>query len=405
MPLAASKRTRTQTRRTGTGATSKAARLHHAIARNIRLAINDQAIKVGDQLPTEVQLSAQYGVSRSTVRLALKELEDAGLITRTRSRGTFLTRRMPAKRTKQRTSLSSASSRTIGVVLRFSAETDALQTGILLGVEHAAQSRGYNIAFARTDDGDEQKEANAIEKLLNMDVAGIVIMPISERAWTPGVQSIVDRKTPLVLVDRYLSGLNTSYVTSDNFAGGYRATEHLIILGYTTFTFAVHYPTEDMPVTTTVRDRYRSFCAALEHYGLEELIQPPVYVNTNQQDAVAQLVDAAVGKNFAHPTAIVAANDGLAIKIINAAADMGKHPPEHFAIVGYDDLPMAKHVSTPLTTVLQPRYDQGFQAGHLLLDKVEGFPVRKDKIVLPVSLVVRESCGARQLVHQQRAGT
>jgi DNA-binding LacI/PurR family transcriptional regulator len=51
--------------------------------------------------------------------------------------------------------------------------------------------------------------------------------------------------------------------------------------------------------------------------------------------------------------------------------------------------------------VTQPRYDIGFRAGHLLIDKIEGNPIRNDKLSLMVSLVVRESCGAHRLVRQR----
>lgn len=395
----------TPSRGTRTQAAATAIRLHQHVAQQLKLAIKSGAIKVGDQLPTEVQLSAQYGVSRSTIRLALKDLEEKGLITRTRSRGTFLARSSPAKGKRAAPLARASNGQAIGVILRFAAETDALQTGILLGVEHAAQSRGYNVLFARSDDGDEQKEASAINKLLDMDVSGLIVMPISERAWTPGAQSIVDRQVPLVLVDRYLSRLNTAYVTSDNYAGGYRAAEHLILLGYSNLRFAVHYPIVDAPVTTSVRDRYLGYCQALDHYGLSDHIQPATHVNTSSADSVADLI--APPRTYAlsapMPTAIVAANDYTAIKIVKAAADMGRRAPEDFALVGFDDLPIAEDITPPLTTVLQARYDQGFQAGHLLLDKIQGFAVRNDKIVLPVSLVVRETCGAHALVGRARA--
>lgn len=385
--------------------TARPVRLHEHVARQIRRAIDAEAIKVGDQLPTEMQLSEQYGVSRSTVRLALKELEETGLITRTRSRGTFLARRKPAKGKRAVPFARAADGQAIGVILRFAAETDALQTGILLGVEHAAQSRGYNVLFARSDDGNEQNEAKAIDKLLDMNVSGLVVMPISERAWTPGMQSIVDHQVPLVLVDRYLSRLNTAYVTSDNYAGGYRAAEHLILLGYSNLRFAVHYPIIDAPVTTSVRDRYLGYRRALEHYGLNDHVQPPMHVDTNSAQSVGDLIESSRTYSLSSslPTAIIAANDHTAIKIVKAAADVGRRAPQDFAIVGFDDLPIARDITPPLTTVLQARYDQGFQAGHLLLDKIQGFAVRNDKIVLPVSLVVRETCGAHALVGRARA--
>ena len=55
----------------------------------------------------------------------------------------------------------------------------------------------------------------------------------------------------------------------------------------------------------------------------------------------------------------------------------------------------------PLTTVTQQRVEMGFKAAHLLIDKIEGRTVLNDKIVLPVTLMVRESCGAHQLIRER----
>ena len=216
-----------------------AMRLHEQIETQLRQSIADGRLAAGEQLPTENELSRRFKVSRSTIRQALKGLEKSGLILRIRGRGTFITGNHAADTShgvllKSIADLSSApvSAPPISVVLRFSAESDALQTGILLGVEHAAKSRGYNILFARTDESDEASEYNAIQQLFRIGVCGMVVMPISNYTTTAGVKMLLERNVPLVLVDRYLTDLDTSYVTSDNFTGAYRATEHLIILGY-----------------------------------------------------------------------------------------------------------------------------------------------------------------------------
>ena len=390
-----------------------AMRLHEQIESQIRQSIADGRISAGEQLPTETELSRRFKVSRSTIRQALKALEMAHLIMRIRGRGTFvqgsnaagvtgisganagvLVRSMPGG------SGALSTMPPIGVVLRFTAESDALQTGILLGVEHAAKSRGYTIMFARTDEGDETSEDNAISQLLKIGVCGLVVMPISNRASTSGVKKIIDRNVPLVLVDRYLSDLDTSYVTSDNYAGAYRATEHLILLGYQSFTF-VHQPGGPaVLVTTSIRDRYQGFCQALRDYGLSDRVRPPASLDSDAPETLHQLIGAS-RPAAALPHAIVAVADYQAIAVMRAAATLGLKPPDDFALVGYDDVPIASQLPVPLTTVIQPRYDQGFQAGHLLLDKIQGHPVRNDKLVLTTTLVVRESCGAHRVVRSR----
>jgi len=379
-------------------------RLHEQIETQLRQSIADGRLGAGEQLPTENELSRRFKVSRSTIRHALKGLEKGGLILRIRGRGTFVTGdhaadTSPGVLLKSITNLSSApvSAPPIGVVLRFSAESDALQTGILLGVEHAAKSRGHNILFARTDESDEASEYNAIQQLFRIGVCGMVVMPISNYTTTAGVKMLLERNVPLVLVDRYLIDLDTSYVTSDNFTGAYRATEHLIILGYRQFAFVHHAGGARVLTTTSVRDRYAGFCRALQDYGLSEQIQPAFSFDEADARALEQILTLRAAADPL-PPAVVAVSDHVALSILRAASAAGLKPPDDFALVGYDDLPMVSHMPVPLTTVAQPRYEQGFQAGHLLLDKVQGHPVRNDKLLLTTTLVVRESCGAHRIV-------
>ena len=381
-------------------------KLHRQIESRIRQHIEEKHLVSGSQLPTEAELCRQFKVSRSTVRNALKRLEEIGLITRTRGRGTFLTDVTKAiavhdepvaqngrriSRTRQRN--------TIGVVLSFASEVDVMQMSILLGIEHAVKSRGYNLLFARTDEYDEAGEARAIDDIFDHGVRGLIALPIANHATTRGVRMLVDRKLPVVLVDRYLTGLDTGYVASNNLNGAYLATQHLILLGYTCFEFILpavaHGGTAaDQLATTSIRDRFLGFCQALRDYGRADCIHGPLLIDVNDLEQVRALLKRGLGD--AGPVALFALHDLIAIPLINTAAQVGLKPPIDFAIVGFDDLPFARHLPVPLTTVAQPRYDIGFRAGHLLIDKIEDHPIRSDNLSLPVSLVVRESCGAHE---------
>jgi DNA-binding LacI/PurR family transcriptional regulator len=358
----------------------------------IRTAIEAQTLQAGDQLPTEAELCKLFRVSRSTIRQAIGRLEQDGLVTRIRGKGTFL--RPPAPHSPA--SAHATSKKIIGLIA--CRKDDTLQMEILLGLERAAKSRDYSIIFSCSGDSPEG-EQQEIERMMQHGVQGMVVMPVSNCATTPGVQRLVEKDVPLVLVDRYLTDLPTDYVTSDNYAGAYRATEHLIILGYRRMAFVCS--GEGTLSTASVAMRYKGYCGALDAYGLHDLIQPERKINVDDELAVAELLlalgDAASGSL---PPAIVAAHDALAMSFMRTAAQLGLHAPVAYAIVGFDDLPVARQVSVPLTTVIQQRFEMGFQAGHMLMDKIEGRVSSGGKRELPVSLVVRESCGAHRLVHE-----
>jgi LacI family transcriptional regulator len=103
---------------------------------------------------------------------------------------------------------------------------------------------------------------------------------------------------------------------------------------------------------------------------------------------VASLLDA--GQNL--PRAILCANDQTALGVIHALAQRGIRVPHDVAITGFDDVPVARHLHPPLTTIRQPMQELGARAFEVLYSRIGGADTKPD-IVLPVELVVRESCG------------
>ncbi|MCL5999198.1 MAG: substrate-binding domain-containing protein, partial [Chloroflexi bacterium] len=365
--------------------------------------IEREGLQPGARLPTEAELCQRFHVSRSTIRQSLNRLEMAGLITRARGKGTFVRQvDEPAVHVQPlaveppqqvRPQPVHRPHKVVGLV--FCARSDTLQMNILLGVERAAKSRGYAIMFGYSGE-DARTEEQEIERLCRVGADGVIVMPVSNVAMTPGVKMLSEHNIPLVLVDRYLNGLETSYVVSDGFDGMYRVTEHLIILGYENFVFITS--GRELLSTTSVLDRYRGYCKALEDYCLGHQVRPPLPVNLHDKETVRQFLTGTPSTISARPVAIVAVHDAVAINLMKTALGIGLTPPDNFAIVGFDDLPVASHLPVPLTTVAQPRYDMGFKSGHLLIDKIEGRVSGTEKLVLPVSLVVRESCGAHHIV-------
>ncbi len=130
-------------------------------------------------------------------------------------------------------------------------------------------------------------------------------------------------------------------------------------------------------------------------------IQSPVAVDLTDRESIRNLLTHSSRASRRAP-AVVAVHDYVALEFMNTATKSGLKAPDDYGIIGFDDLPIASHLSVPLTTVVQPRYDIGFRAGHLLMDKLMGSPIRNDKLSLLVSLVVRESCGAHQIVRYRR---
>jgi GntR family transcriptional regulator, arabinose operon transcriptional repressor len=353
--------------------------------------ILEGSLPAGARLPTELELAAEHQISRGTVRQAMSALVNEGLLERVRGRGTFVRPLLPISSPMLRTA-----DRRIGLLLAHSSGSQ-LDLDILIGVEHAAKSRGYQVSFAYAEESLEELDRD-INRLRADNIAGMIIFPVSDATYDESIWRLAADRVPFVLVDRYFPDLDSDYVVADNHGGGYRATEHLLILGHRRVGFV--YSSTGSMLTTSVRDRWQGYRRALLEYGQiydEQLVfQWPARSNTDSIDVSDHLLLRENG-----PTAIFAVNDAIALELLQAAQRVGRRVPEDLALVGFDDLSFAAHLSPPLTTVAQPRMDLGLRAGHLLINRIEGQGNLPRHIDLPTSLIVRESCGARLRVRRQ----
>jgi DNA-binding LacI/PurR family transcriptional regulator len=356
--------------------------LHQRLFDDLRTQILDGTLAPGSQLPPELVLVEQHGMSRGTVRQAMNALVAAGLIERVQGRGTFVRQRVAAAQ--------SAAERRIGVVLPYLRDEQAVN--ILVGIEAAAKARGYQVSFAHSDERADQQSTDVM-RLRADRVAGIIVYPVSNQQYDAAIWRLHADQVPLVLIDRYYPDLPTDVVAVQNTDGAYRATEHLIILGYRKIGF-VHTAFASFD-TTSVRDRYAGYRQAMDDYGLPI---DPAWIVQREQSYNSREVEWYRTRFFTRPNrpeAVIAVNDNEAIGLLKAAAECGLPVPEAFAVVGFDNLALGRHVQPALTTVSQPSMELGLRAGHLLVDRIEGYrgPIRH--VALPVSLVVRDSCGAR----------
>jgi DNA-binding LacI/PurR family transcriptional regulator len=359
--------------------------LYAQLASQLREQIHRGELPLGSKLPTEIELARRYSISRGTARQAMAILTHKGLVKRVAGKGTFVRRRNEEPVRK-----------CIGLVIPHA--QDSLSMEILVGAESVAKSRGYSILFCYTDD-DLATENQDIERLRNEHVGGLIICPVSNLNRDDAVWQLHQENFPFVLVDRYFPGLDADYVVVDNAGGAYAATAHLAGLGYRSIGFA---STSGMETTST-RDRFQGYRRALEDKGLpyrDEWVCACTLASLNEEEGQEFIREC--WQSHERPQAYFAVNDLTAMRMMRAAAAVGLSLPRELALVGFDDIDAAARLSFPLTTVAQPRREIGVQAAGLLLDRLEGTRTGPTRIVLPVSLVVRESCGAGLAAGERR---
>jgi LacI family transcriptional regulator len=251
---------------------------------------------------------------------------------------------------------------------------------LVRGVEDAASSRGYRIVLCNTD-RDPAKISGYLDTLIKTRVDGIVVagggwVDVPDRTAVLG-----NYRTGLVAIGRHVTAHPS--VRIDNVAASREAAGHLIGLGHRRIAFL-----GGPASSTTVQDRAQGYRDALKVAGLAESAAVVRYGDFTEESGYAatrEILDVSPP-----PTALLCANDRIALGAYAAAADAGRRVPTDVSIVGFDDTPIARYVRPTLTTVAIPTYEMGSAAVRMLLAQLGGNTVSEIE-TMPTRLVVRDS--------------
>jgi LacI family transcriptional regulator len=246
-------------------------------------------------------------------------------------------------------------------------------------VEDAAHADGYALILGNSDNAPD-REAAYIRLLHDRFVDGIIVAS----SGAPGALQDLVGDTPIVLLDRRVPGWPVPGVSTDNRAGARLAVEHLVARGHTRIAHL-----GGPPELTSSADRREGYEAALRAAGIEP--RPAWYLAgaftfEDGYERMLRLIE-----DDAPCTAVFAGNDLIAIGALQACQDRGWPVPGRMAIVGFDDLLLARLVRPRLTTVLQPAYQAGSLAWRLLAERLADPAAHPADIVLEPRLVVRET--------------
>jgi LacI family transcriptional regulator len=253
---------------------------------------------------------------------------------------------------------------------------------IFTAVQKAAQPRHYFVVLSHTND-DPKAELSAIHSLIERQVDGVILASAFTEKRASQLECL--SQTPHVLIDRKFDTWSSSYVVVDDEKVGYLGTSHLARLGYQLIGHVAG------PNVSTARLRLQGFRRAIREQNLP-LPQGYIWRTGFHQSDGYGIADQIL-RQRPRPEAIFAANDPLAIGLIERFLELGIRVPEDIAVVGTGDVRYTSLLAVPLTTVRPPKADIGSKAVEILLDLVED-PQRLRQITLEPELVVRQSCGA-----------
>lgn len=251
-------------------------------------------------------------------------------------------------------------------------------------VTTVAKEHGYSVIIT-TSNEDPDLEFSEAEQMLQRHVDGLVFIPSRYR------QTRLTRaffgKTPVVAFDRPVSDQQFDTVLVQNTAGANRITEHLIEHGHKRIAFLGL--SRDL---FTINARFLGYRRAMQDAGLRE---DAFFGCTSREDTLRWLSEKL--KAADGPSAIFTSNTLATRYVLSSLASMGIKIPSDLAMVGFDDFELADLTSPSLTVVRQPAQEMGRVAANLLIDRISRgeLPLTGSRIVLPVEIVLRRSCGCK----------
>ena len=325
-------------------------------------------------------VAREAGVHASTVSRALNPGKRALVTREVALRVAATARRLGYTPDPVAAGLRTRRSATIGVLIPDIA--NPLFPPILRGIEAALAEAGYTAIIANTDN-DALRARDAVDRLAARRVDGVILATVSRR--DPLLDRCRKLGLPVVLVNRSTGGGATSAVLTDDEAGAALAVRHLALLGHR----AIGHVAGPQRLSTGA-GRRGGFVAALRAVGGESGPPPIAEAASYGIEAGAH---AAAALLAAHPriTAIVAANDLLALGCYDEARRRGLACPRDISITGFNDMPFADRFDPPLTTVRIAQRAMGAEAARLLLAEIENPRSPKREIKLQPELVVRGS--------------
>lgn len=333
-------------------------------------------IEVGEKLPPVRELADQLSINMHTARAAYQQLEAEGLVSMRQGRGTIV-QPLDLRRLAER--LPGMRSFVVGIIIP---GFNPFYNPFLKGIEAAARDDPTLFFICSTHDS-PQAASGYLHQLIARNVEGIIVTG-TDLDHDPLIEdqlSQPDALLPIVYTD--VPGFPGCHLLFDLEGGGYQAARHLVEHGHERIGLIT--PSTEWPNVGQVFAGYRravgtvreNLIAVVEGFTLEAGIQGCVRL-LDQPD---------------RPSAILAADDNLAIGTIQAIKGRGLDVPGDIAVVGINDMDLAAVVDPSLTTVALPARDMGFRAMKMLNWLIAGEPLEETQVVLPTQLVIRQSCG------------
>lgn len=334
---------------------------------------------------TTHDIAREAGVSRTTVSHVLNKQPGVALHPKTRERVLATARKLGYVPNSAAQMLVTGRSRTVGLVLSRPdlISVDAFVPSMIYGLNEVFRARGYRLLMDSIHNPSDPDSYLELAKSKRID--GLIV--INPRENDVALRKVIESKFPLVVFGSSGHPQENSIGTKDGQASC-GATRHLISLGHRRIAHISYAPLAYHPAHNRF-DGYRRALRTAKIRFDKRLFAEGDFTGESGYKAMKQIL-----ASNADPTALFAGNDTLAFGAMVAVREAGLSIPEDFAIVGYDDIPAAVFAYPPLTTIRSHAFEQGKRVGEAIIALVDGKKIGRQQSVLPLELMIRESCGA-----------
>lgn len=355
---------------------------YEQIERMIRDMISGGQLKPGDKLEAETQIAQKLGVHRFTVNKALAALVREGLLHRVQGRGTFVVD--PNTRARKNCFGVLYSSEAKGL------EADAFYGRILAALRETSE---YDITLIGHHSRTSGMPGPPLDTLNFERFDGLVLLEVFNEEYIE--QILTTAPTPVVVVDYEPKKAKFDHTVLDNYGGGRKATEHLLSLGHRRIAHVGEPPPpQKKDVDPAWQERRRGWQEALHAAGVkdtESLFYPLAGRSSDGAEEIVRKCLALPADK--RPTAFFTAGDDISIRMTRRLVEAGLKVPQDISFIGFGDTAGSDVFRPSISTVRFDSGEMGRWAAKRLLELQNGAAREPQRHVVPVELVLRESCG------------
>lgn len=321
-----------------------------------------------DKLPGERTLAKEYGFSYMTIRKAIDNLVTEGVLYKVPTRGAFIADRKTAKK----------KTNVIGYFLDnniVAGLTSPYYSLIFDALEKQATKHGYSLIYFS-----DFEDTSSIKRMARVD--GVIA------SCFPRIESTIheiNNTIPMVVIDNSSSDKTIPSIIIDNFNAVTDTLDYLYKLGHRRIGFMTGLQDSDVG-----KNRYEGYKSGLASHGLKFNKKLVYQGNFSYESGLAGADYFLSLKN--PPTAIMCANDSMAIAALGKIIQGGSSVPDDISIIGFDDIAVASQIHPPLTTISAPIGEIAELAVDMLISQIQNREIVNKHIALPAKLIKRSTC-------------